>query len=50
MKGYKIEGYPEKEVNVRGEYYDKKVDICIKDKEENVKGIVSIKFIMSNYK
>lgn len=38
----------DKEETVTGQYYDKKVDILIKSGDEPI-GIVSIKFIISNY-
>lgn len=45
---FECHSLPDKEINVQGRYYKKKVDICIKNKDL-VKGVVSVKFIMSNY-
>lgn len=39
---------PGKEITVQGQYYKKRVDICVK-KGNVVLGVVSIKFVMSNY-
>lgn len=47
---YCIKCLPDKEETVIGQYNSKAVDICIKDLDGNVKGVVSVKFIMSNYK
>lgn len=47
-KSYSCHSLPEKEIKVSGRYYDKKVDICIKN-NNIINGVVSIKFPMSNY-
>jgi hypothetical protein len=48
LKTYECHSLPAKEIKVKGRYYDKNVDVCIK-KEDRVYGVVSVKFIMSNY-
>jgi hypothetical protein len=45
---YKCHTLPNKEWVVKGEYYNKKVDVCV-TKNDIPYGIVNIKFIMSNY-
>lgn len=45
---FTVHSLPDKEINVVGRYNNKKVDICIKN-NGNPCGIVSVKFIMSNY-
>lgn len=47
---FSIKCLPDKEEVVPGQYNNKYVDICIKDVDEKVMGIVSVKFIMCNYK
>lgn len=47
---YEIHCLPDKEVTVDGKYNKKKVDICITLNQSNVVGIVTIKFIMGNYR
>lgn len=44
----KINALPDKEINIIGKYYNKKVDICLYNDVQNY-GHISIKFIMSNY-
>lgn len=44
----KINALPDKEINIIGKYYNKKVDICLYNNIQNY-GQISIKFIMSNY-
>lgn len=52
-EGYDViglsDGHDSSEEKVEGRYYPKKVDVCVKQKEE-VKGIISVKFVNSNYK
>jgi hypothetical protein len=45
---YTINSLPDKEKLVIGKYYNKKVDICINDNTKTL-GVISVKFIMSNY-
>lgn len=47
-KEYSYNSLPGKEINVTGKFYNKKVDICIKNNND-IKGIVSVKFVMSNF-
>lgn len=47
-KNVTIYSYPVKELKVRGIIYDKNVDITVKYKSRII-GIISVKFIMSNY-
>lgn len=48
-KNFQVHSLPYREIVVNGRYNNKKVDVCIKKKQE-ILGVGSIKFIMSNYK
>jgi len=47
-KNITIFSHPEKEIRVHGMIYSKNVDVTVKYKSHNI-GLISIKFIMSNY-
>lgn len=45
---YHCSSLPGREICVQGKFYNKKVDLCIQNGDD-IKGIVSVKFIMSNF-
>jgi hypothetical protein len=47
-KDISIFSHPVKEIKVTGLIYNKDIDVTVKYKSRNV-GIISVKFIMSNY-
>lgn len=47
-ENYNYFSLPHGEISVPGKFYNKKVDVCIKN-ESNIVGTISVKFVMSNF-